>query len=29
MGGELQVESAVGQGTRFTFTLNLPHAPLV
>jgi signal transduction histidine kinase len=29
MGGELQVDSAVGQGTRFAFTLELPHAPLL
>ena len=29
MGGELHVDSAVGQGTRFEFVLELPHAPLV
>jgi signal transduction histidine kinase len=29
MGGELQVDSEVGRGTRFEFGLDLPHAPLV
>jgi signal transduction histidine kinase len=29
MGGELSVESSEGKGTRFAFTLDLPHAPLV
>lgn len=29
MGGELQVDSEVGRGTRFEFALDLPHAPLV